>query len=213
MKIVTRKMEASSGMDTNENTLETSRQDNVTRILDVAERLFKHYGYTKTNVADIARDLGMSPANIYRFFSSKADIHQALCNRMLEGSFQVAFANAKRPVSAAERLRDHILQQHRITLETMIDEKKVHEMVVIAIEQSWPVIEQHLERIRLIIEGLVREGIEAGEFREQNAQLASECFMSSMVVLCHPQMIADCLLDTRIGKPEDLVEFGLRALR
>ncbi len=213
MKIVTRKTKALSVMDTNENTLDTSRQDNITRILDAAERLFKHYGYTKTNVADIARDLGMSPANIYRFFSSKADIHQALCNRMLEVSYQVASANAKRPVSATERLRNHVLQQHRITLETMLDEKKVHEMVVIAMEQNWPVIDQYLERIRLIIAGLVKEGIEAGEFREQDHQLASECFMSSMVILCHPQLVADCLLDTRIGKPEDLVEFGLRALR
>ncbi|CAN7470839.1 TetR family transcriptional regulator [Neorhizobium sp. LjRoot104] len=200
-------------MDTNENTLDTSRQDNIGRILDAAERLFKHYGYTKTNVADIARDLGMSPANIYRFFSSKADIHQALANRMLDSGYQVAVANAKRPVSAAERLRDHVLQQHRITLETMLDEKKVHEMVVIAIEQQWPVIEQHLERIRLVIADLIEQGIEAGEFRQQDHHLAAECFMSAMVILCHPQLVADCLLETRIGKPEDLVEFGLKALR
>ncbi|MGO6907884.1 helix-turn-helix domain-containing protein, partial [Rhizobium ruizarguesonis] len=54
--------------DIAENTLEITRQENVTRILDAAERLFRHYGYSKTTVADIARDLGMSPANIYRFF-------------------------------------------------------------------------------------------------------------------------------------------------
>ncbi|SMF08200.1 transcriptional regulator, TetR family [Xaviernesmea oryzae] len=206
-------MKAVSPMDASDQALETTKQENVNRILDAAERLFKHYGYTKTNVADIARELGMSPANIYRFFSSKADIHQALANRMLEGSYQVAFANAKRPVSATERLRDHVLQQHRITLETMLDEKKVHEMVVIAIEQQWPVIEQFLDRIRLLVADIIREGIEAGEFRDQDPQLAAENFMSCMVKLCHPMLIADCLNDTRIGQPEDLVEFGLRALK
>ncbi|OHV85112.1 TetR/AcrR family transcriptional regulator [Rhizobium sp. LCM 4573] len=200
-------------MEPHAQAIEANRQENVARILDAAERLFRHYGYTKTNVADIARELGMSPANIYRFFSSKADIHQALAKRMLEASYQAALANAGRPVSAAERLRDHILQQHRITLETMIDEQKVHEMVVIAIEQQWPVIEEHLERIRALIAVLIREGVEAGEFRDQDVELASENFMSSMVILCHPQLVADCLLDSRIGKPEDLVEFGLRALR
>lgn len=200
-------------MEPHAQAIEANRQENVARILDAAERLFRHYGYTKTNVADIARELGMSPANIYRFFSSKADIHQALAKRMLEASYQVALANAGRPVSAAERLRDHILQQHRITLETMIDEQKVHEMVIIAIEQQWPVIEEHLERIRALIAVLIGEGVEAGEFRDQDVELAAENFMSSMVILCHPQLIADCLLDSRIGKPEDLVEFGLRALR
>jgi AcrR family transcriptional regulator len=213
MKIVTRKTKAISCMDTNENTLDASRQDNVTRILDAAERLFKHYGYTKTNVADIARDLGMSPANIYRFFSSKADIHQALANRMLEVSYKVAIANARRPVSAAERLRDHVLQQHRITLETMLDDKKVHEMVIIAIEQQWPVIEAFLQKVRQLVAEMIREGIEAGEFRDQDVQLAAENFTSCMIKLCHPQIVADCLIENTVGKPEDLVEFGLRALR
>lgn len=45
--------------DLAENTLDITRQENVTRILDSAERLFRHYGYSKTTVADIARDLGM----------------------------------------------------------------------------------------------------------------------------------------------------------
>ena len=200
-------------MDVQEQALDATRLDNTCRILNAAERLFKHYGYTKTNVADIARDLSMSPANIYRFFSSKADIHHALAKRMLEEAYVAAAANAQRPVSATERLRDHVLQQHRMTLETMFSEKKVHEMVVVAMEQQWPVIQQHLERIRLLLADLVRQGIAAGEFREQNADLAAECFMSSSVMLCHPQLIADALLETRIGTPEDLVEFALRAIR
>ncbi len=57
--------------DIAENTLDVTRQENITRILDAAERLFRHYGYSKTTVADVARDLGMSPANIYRFFASR----------------------------------------------------------------------------------------------------------------------------------------------
>lgn len=37
-------------------------------ILATAERLFREIGYLKTTVADIAKTLKMSPANIYRFF-------------------------------------------------------------------------------------------------------------------------------------------------
>jgi AcrR family transcriptional regulator len=53
------------------------RPDTRTRILDVADRLFRHYGYAKTTVADLARELGMSPANVYRFFASKLEIGRA----------------------------------------------------------------------------------------------------------------------------------------
>lgn len=53
--------------DLADNAIDAARQENVARILEAAERLFRHYGYAKTNVADIARELDMSPANIYRF--------------------------------------------------------------------------------------------------------------------------------------------------
>lgn len=43
------------------------------RILDVAEEHFRRIGYQKTSVADIASCLGMSSANIYRFFPRGRD--------------------------------------------------------------------------------------------------------------------------------------------
>jgi len=45
--------------------------DTRERILVVAERLFRQIGYQKTTVADIAKELRMSPANVYRCFDSK----------------------------------------------------------------------------------------------------------------------------------------------
>ena len=48
-----------------------------------ADELFRQFGFGKTTVADIAAELGMSPANIYKFFSSKEAIIQASCDRNL----------------------------------------------------------------------------------------------------------------------------------
>src|ERR1700712_1274163 len=98
--------------------VDSSRQDNITRILDSAERLFRHYGYTKMTVADVAKELGMSTANIYRFFASKTEIHQAVCGRMLAASYEMALEIARQPISAADRLRAYIHAQHKMTLET-----------------------------------------------------------------------------------------------
>ena len=52
--------------------------DTRERILVVAERLFREIGYQKTTVADIAKVLRMSPANVYRFFDSKKAIHEGV---------------------------------------------------------------------------------------------------------------------------------------
>ena len=57
--------------------------DTRERILVVAERLFRQIGYQKTTVADIAKELRMSPANVYRFFNSKKAIHEGVCRSLM----------------------------------------------------------------------------------------------------------------------------------
>ena len=189
------------------------RQENIKRILDSAERLFRHYGYSKTTVADIAKDLGMSTANIYRFFGSKTEIHQALANRMLGAAYGLAAETAALPVSATERLRLHAHQQYRLTLETMFDEEKVHEMVIVAIEREWHVIERHIDRLNDLLATVIEEGVRTGEFKVDDAQEAAKCFGASIVMLCHPQLIQQCLNKENRAKPDDLIEFALRALK
>jgi AcrR family transcriptional regulator len=56
--------------------------DTRARIMDTAEALFRRLG-SKTAVADIAAELKMSPANVYRFFPSKNAIVEAICQRCL----------------------------------------------------------------------------------------------------------------------------------
>lgn len=58
------------------------------QILDVAARLFRHYGFAKTTVADIAREAEIGVGSVYLEFSSKEAIAAALSadshQRMLE---------------------------------------------------------------------------------------------------------------------------------
>jgi AcrR family transcriptional regulator len=192
---------------------ETQKGETITRILDAGEKLFRHYGYSKTNVADIAKELGMSPANIYRFFSSKVEIHQAICGRMLKASYDASKAIlAQRGLSAAERLAQWVHMTHRMTVETMLDQEKVHEMVIVALERDWVVIDQHINRLHDLVAEVIREGIEAGEFREQDPVIAARCFGGATILLCHPQMVAQCMAKTNRATPDQLIEFALAAL-
>ncbi len=60
-----------------------TRDETRERIMIKADELFRQFGFVKTTVADIAAELGMSPANIYKFFSSKEAIIQASADRNL----------------------------------------------------------------------------------------------------------------------------------
>ena len=71
------------------------------RILVVAERLFREIGYQKTTVADIAKVLRMSPANVYRFFNSKKAIHEGVARGLMGEVEDAAQAIASGPGPAA----------------------------------------------------------------------------------------------------------------
>src|SRR5437868_9376424 len=87
--------------------------DTRERILVVAERLFRQIGYQKTTVADIAKELRMSPANVYRFFDSKKSIHEGVA-RTLMGEVELAAQTiADRPGPAAPRLRELVKNVNR----------------------------------------------------------------------------------------------------
>ncbi|NBB49586.1 TetR family transcriptional regulator [Rhizobium sp. CRIBSB] len=187
--------------------------DTATRILEAAEAQFRHYGYSKTTVADVAKALGMSPANIYRFFASKAELLEGVCARLLGQSQKLAEDCAAMPLSAEERLRQYTMAQFQFTVTTMMDERRVHEMAVAAIEQSWGVIDRHIDEIQAILARIIAEGMEAGEFTKGDPAHAARCFGAATSPLHHPQMVAQCIGKDNRAQPEDLTEFAIRALK
>ena len=78
-----------------------------------ADELFRQFGFGKTTVADIAAELGMSPANIYKFFSSKEAIIQASCDRNLVVLSQAVQRDMVGSGAALDRIEKVLLTVYR----------------------------------------------------------------------------------------------------
>src|ERR1700742_1070422 len=124
---------------------ETMEPDTRERILVMAERLFRQLGYQKTTVGDIAKELHMSPANVYRFFDSKKAIHEGVA-RILMGEVEgAAHTIEKASGPAATRLRELMTTINRMSTERYVGNAKLHEMVEIVWEESWEVCVAHMQ--------------------------------------------------------------------
>ena len=185
--------------------------DTRERILVVAERLFRQIGYQKTTVADIAKELRMSPANVYRFFDSKKSIHEGVA-RGLMGEVEIEarrIAQATGP--APVRLRELMKTIHHMNSERYVGDSKMHEMVEIAMQEDWDVCVAHMECIASVIGEVIAQGAASGEFDAPDLQLASLCACTAMMRFFHPQMIAQCA--TKPGPTIDQqIDFVLLAL-
>src|SRR6059058_4059838 len=138
--------------------------DTRERILEVAARLFREIGYQKTTVADIAKALRMSPANVYRFFDSKKSINAGVARRLMGQVEEESLAIAQQPGSAAKRLRRLLATIHRMNADRYVGDMKMHEMVAVAMEENWDVCRAHVECITGIIAKVIADGIATGEF-------------------------------------------------
>src|SRR3979490_2629422 len=167
--------------------------DTRERILVTAERLFREIGYQKTTVADIAKALRMSPANVYRFFDSKKAIHEGVARTMMGGVEAAAQAIAARRGSAPSRLHELLTTVHRMNSERYVDDSKLHEMVEIAMQESWEVCVAHMELITTTIGEVIAQGAATGEFKVPDVPLAAMCTCTAMMRFFHPQMIAQCV--------------------
>jgi AcrR family transcriptional regulator len=185
--------------------------DTRERILVVAERLFREIGYQKTTVADIAKVLRMSPANVYRFFDSKKAIHEGVARGLMGEVEEAAEVIAARPGPAAGRLRELMISIHRMNSERYVGDSKLHEMVEIAMQEDWGVCVAHMEMITRTIGSVIAQGAATGEFEVADLEQAALCACTGMMRFFHPQMIAQCA--TKPGPTIDqMIDFILASL-
>jgi len=182
------------------------------RILTTAERLFREIGYQKTTVADIARDLRMSPANVYRFFDSKKSINAGVARRLMGEVEQASSKIASGNKGAAERLRQLLATVHRMNSDRYVADSKMHDMVAAAMEESWDGCRLHMESITATIATVIADGVASGEFRVTDVNAAAQCTCTAMSRFFHPQLIAECA-----NKPgptlDQMVDFVIAGLR
>lgn len=190
-----------------------------TRIMAAADRHFRAVGYTKTTVADIARTAHMSPANVYRFFDSKAAINEAMARRMLGEVEDHVRAIATQQISASQRITAFILGMQEQARERFLDETRVHDMVNAAMEEHWTCIKAHLEVIGGLIGQIIADGARAGEFRVDNVEIAAKTTLNAIIKFYHPQLVAQrcCQIedgdeDRMVEEARQMADFVIRAL-
>src|SRR5262249_16319668 len=177
--------------------LKIKADDTRARIMDTAEALFRQLGFAKTAVADIAAELKMSPAHPYPFFPPQNPLLEAICQLGLGELAKPARggAVARSCGSAAERIERLVVEIVAYHKENNLTDQRVNDIVLAAIELSWGAIRAHKEHIRLVLEAILREGLERGEFEALDPRETSRLMLIALVHFCHPVLVAQYLQD------------------
>jgi AcrR family transcriptional regulator len=191
---------------------ENGERDTHLRIAEVAERLFGQIGFQKTTVADIARELHMSPANVYRFFSSKAEINEAVARRLLSEIEVLVAAVAKHGGRSSEKLRTAIAAIEKQNAQRFLTNRKLHELVETAFNENWPIVHEHAQKLNTILAEIISRGNNEGEFHVEDSELAALLVRSACIRFCHPRLMVECAQDPE-PTIDQMIDFCIVALR
>ncbi len=159
------------------------------RILEAATKRFKHYGYSKTSMAEIAADLQMSPGNLYRYFPGKIDIALAIAEEHNAAQFEDLKKVAERPgVPVIERLRDFFYADMVQTYQMIERDPRTFELAQIIKTERPAWVNGHLARERELINALLLEGVASGEFDIPDVPFTAEMLQAAMMKFRYPQL-------------------------
>ncbi|TCZ55486.1 TetR/AcrR family transcriptional regulator [Klebsiella grimontii] len=152
------------------------------QIVNAAFEHFGHYGYEKTTVAELAKSIGFSKAYIYKFFDSKQAIGEVICANRLETIMTAVLAAVADAPSASEKLRRLFRALTEAGSELFFHDRKLYDIAAVASRDKWPSTERYAERLLKLIESIVVEGRQAGEFERKTP--LDEATYAIYMVMC-----------------------------
>lgn len=186
------------------------------RILAAALQRFKHYGYAKTTMAEIASDCAMSAANIYRFFESKIDLAEAMARQHHAEQHGRLAAIARRvQLSAEERLRELLFARMRENFALFEANAKILEIAAVLHQERPLHANEELALERVYLKQILADGIATGVFAaRENLEHVAEMIQSATVKFSFPQLFSQLTLpklERELAGVLDLIIDGLRA--
>lgn len=166
-------------------------------ILDATEKVIRRYGPEKTSVVDVARALNVSHGMIYRYFSSKSSLQEAVTkrwlNRISEPLNKIAQENTG---SSRTRLR--------LWMDTLIDIKSTNAMedpelfmmYTTVTLQAIELISTHINDLINQISHIIEIGMQNGEFKAGDPKIVAKGIFMATLQFHHPAHSYEWLSDT-----------------
>jgi AcrR family transcriptional regulator len=159
------------------------------RIVQAAICLYREIGYRKTTVADVARGASMSAANLYRFYPSRQALEEAVVTKLLADVYAAAASAARSGRSGLERLNAAFKAISEMQEDRLVNNVRLHELVVAAGQANWPASLSHADRLRGVVRSIIAAGQLSGEFRGGSPMALACCLLDAMDAYLNPSRI------------------------
>jgi AcrR family transcriptional regulator len=163
------------------------------QILEVARLHLRRFGQDKMTVTGIARALGMSHANVYRFFPSKTAVIDAVLDAWLGRVENFVQDMERRDGTAAERIERLVIELHGRRRAKFRQEPELFESFRRVIMSRPAAVARRQEKIAGVFQRLIEQGIEEGEFSPVDGAETAAVLEDATAFFLHPAVMPSAL--------------------
>jgi AcrR family transcriptional regulator len=178
-----------------------------TRLLAIAADQLREFGPRHVTVVGIADAAGMTHANVYRYFTNKAALIDAVAGQWLREMEATIADIADSPDPADDKLERLIQAWARVHRDLLKEDRHLFDVYCTATETSRPLVRKHRARMRQLIERVLDEGIVTGKFEPRDREKAHAFISDAVYRFINPLTVR---LDAEV--PQDILDQRLAAM-
>ena len=186
------------------------------RILEVARAHIRKFGAARATIVGVAHDAGMTHANVYRYFPSKATLFEEISASWLRPIETRLREAADGPAPAGDKLESMLMTVHRAYRQKLESDPALFDLLIEALEKERPVARRHRARVQSEMQRVVEEGIASGAFAMTDRRRAMALIFDAAHRFIHPialKLDKDAAAAALAARCETVVAMALRMLR
>lgn len=171
-------------------TAEELRQQAVQSAMDRMRR----DGVGSVKLVDVARDIGVSHAALYAHFANKEALLDSVSEEWLNELDDNLVHICRGVGSARERLESVCIFLHASKCERVSREPELYKAFSAVVSHAKPFVVRHMETMRVLVCGLVEDGIQDGSLPVRvgiNAADAASLLLNGLAAFHHPALVAE----------------------
>ena len=186
------------------------------RLLDIARAHVRRFGAKRVTVVGVASEAGMTHANVYRYFPSKAELLEEITASWLRGLEARLREAAEGADPAYDKLERMLLAVHRAYRQKLETDPEIFDLFVDALAQERASARKHRSRLQSEIQRVVEEGIASGAFGLADRRRALSLIFDAAHRFIHPTALKldkDAAAPALAARFERVLSLVSRALR
>ena len=182
------------------------------KVIEAAEEVFRRFGPEKTNVVDVARELGVSHGSVYRHFASKAEVRDAVVAGWLRRTSEPLGKIAESAEPPVARLRHWFDALRAAKSRKVLTDPEMFRVSREIFAEVREVVKDHVDHLVAQLERIIGDGVAAGVFRAEDPHAAAQALFDATARFhdpAHAQEWADPATDAAFERVYRLLHEGL----